>query len=456
MAAKVPITIFDKFNNEIKSEFSNLKDIRKGRNTQYSMHDIAMGAYSVFYMQSPSFLEHQRQMQAQGNSNNLVNLFLCQKIATDNHIRTVLDEVPASSLNRVFLYGYKLLESEGYLEGYRCKELDNNYLIANDGTQFYMSQKIKCNNCGVTKHRNGKIDYHHKALLSALVHPDQKEAVPLIPEYIIPQDGHIKQDCEHSAAKRWISGSSNLYNFDKVTLLGDDLYSDHNMCKGVLAAGYNFIYVCKQTTHKILYDHLEQAALGEKILFFSKDQIAKKRISKKPKKSIEKRHYRYYNNVPIRGTKDALLVNWCDVTISDAQTGEVINYFSYITNHAITHDNVEVIISAGRAKWKIENENNNTLKTKGYNLEHNYGHGKKHLASTLVTLNLLAFLCHTIQSFTDEFYITIRKKLSSRKKFFNGIRELTTYLIFTSMQELLNFMLNGLERKHSPPNALIS
>ena len=37
----------------------------------------------------------------------------------------------------------------------------------------------------------------------------------------------------------------------------------------------------------------------------------------------------------------------------------------------------------------------NVLKTKGYNLEHNFGHGKKTLASVLVTLNLLAFAFHT-------------------------------------------------------------
>ena len=37
----------------------------------------------------------------------------------------------------------------------------------------------------------------------------------------------------------------------------------------------------------------------------------------------------------------------------------------------------------------VENENNNTLKTKGYHLEHNFGHGKQHLSSFLATLNIL-------------------------------------------------------------------
>ncbi len=37
---------------------------------------------------------------------------------------------------------------------------------------------------------------------------------------------------------------------------------------------------------------------------------------------------------------------------------------------------VELLVKAGRARWKIENEGFNTLKDQGYHLEHNIGHGK--------------------------------------------------------------------------------
>jgi hypothetical protein len=40
-----------------------------------------------------------------------------------------------------------------------------------------------------------------------------------------------------------------------------------------------------------------------------------------------------------------------------------------------SHINVVAIVQAGRARWKVENENNNTLKTQGYNLTHNFGTG---------------------------------------------------------------------------------
>jgi hypothetical protein len=40
-----------------------------------------------------------------------------------------------------------------------------------------------------------------------------------------------------------------------------------------------------------------------------------------------------------------------------------------------------MVVEAGRSRWKIENENNNVLKTKGYHLEHNFGHGQQHLSN---------------------------------------------------------------------------
>ena len=93
--------------------------------------------------------------------------------------------------------------------------------------------------------------------------------------------------------------------------------------------------------------------------------------------------------------------------------------------------------ACGRARWKIENETFNVLKTKGYNIEHNFGHGKRHLAAVLATLNLLAFAMHTVCDIADELWRTARQKLRTRSWFFNNLAAITTYLIFASWQDLL-------------------
>jgi hypothetical protein len=152
--------------------------------------------------------------------------------------------------------------------------------------------------------------------------------------------------------------------------------------------------------------------------------------------------YRYANQLPLRNGQDALTVNWCELTTTDAD-GKVLYRNAFASNHTIDAHNVEAIVQAGRTRWKVENENNNTLKTKGYHLTHNFGHGRQHLSATLATLNLLAFLFHTVLERMDSKYQLIRAKLPSRKMFYQHIQALTCYLCFDSFDALLDFMMQG-------------
>jgi hypothetical protein len=78
------------------------------------------------------------------------------------------------------------------------------------------------------------------------------------------------------------------------------------------------------------------------------------------------------------------------------ETGEVLYHNTFATNHSVTEQTVRDTVTAGRCRWKIENEGNNVLKNQGYHFEHNFGHGEKNLSMVLLSLLLLAFLCHTV------------------------------------------------------------
>ena len=121
--------------------------------------------------------------------------------------------------------------------------------------------------------------------------------------------------------------------------------------------------------------------------------------------------------------------------------GKQLHCFSFVTDLKITAKNVEEIIEAGRTRWKIENENNNILKTKGYNLEHNFGHGDKYLSQNLCSLNILSFLFHTIQDLYDETYIELRANIGARKRFFETMNVLTTMFTFRSFDKMIEFIL---------------
>ena len=239
------------------------------------------------------------------------------------------------------------------------------------------------------------------------------------------------------AAKRWVKQHSQQFKPHSVTLLGDDLYSNQPLCEVIVENNFNFIFVCKPDSHQILYEWVDSLAASDDI-----DQVTLRRFNGRFTEIIT---CRFVEEVPLRGGPDALLVNWCEITITHSKTGKQLYYNTFVTNHLLTEQSVIPVAEAGRARWKIENENNNVLKTKGYHLEHNFGHGQQYLASFLLTLNLLAFLFHTVLELVDAKYRFVRQEIGSRRTFFNDIKTLTRYLYFESWQHLLDFMLKQLE-----------
>ena len=95
--------------------------------------------------------------------------------------------------------------------------------------------------------------YYHSAVTPVLVAPGQPEVIALRPEFITPQDGHTKQDCEIAAAKRWLAANATRYRDGAVTLLGDDLYAHQPFCRQTLLHGFHYLFVCKPQSHATLY-----------------------------------------------------------------------------------------------------------------------------------------------------------------------------------------------------------
>ncbi len=124
-------------------------------------------------------------------------------------------------------------------------------------------------------------------------------------------------------------------------------------------------------------------------------------------------NYRYVNEVPLRAEADPLHVNWCELTITDERDGRLLYHNAFVTNHPISDGTVAAIVAAGRTRWKVENEGNNTLKTKGYHFEHNFGHGQQHLAAFLLTVAhvmqaSMPYPCYSANSITSADELLVR------------------------------------------------
>lgn len=424
----------DRLIKDLKLLFEEFPDFRTGRNSQYEIGDAGLGAFSVFFTQCASFLEYQEEMKRLKGRSNAENLFGMKNIPSDSHIRTLLDPVSPKYLGPMYRLVFERLERAGVLEGFRSHA--RSLLVAMDGTEYFSSQKIHCPTCNHRELSNGKTNYYHSLITPVIVQADNEHVISLEPEFIVPQDGHEKQDCEIEASKRWLGEHGKYYAKRNVTLLGDDLYSRQPFCQAVKDTKMHFILVCKEDSHSQLY---------ETVAFLDAQRVLG-RYQKRfwNGKSGEVYTYRYANQLPLRGGTDAMQVGWVELTITHEETGEAIYKNAFVTDFEVLETTVEAIARDGRARWKVENENNNILKTKGYHLEHNFGHGTQFLSSLLLSLNLLAFLFHTVMGLVDEKYQRLRKELRKRRKFFQHVETLLEYLLFDSWDALFSFMCRGL------------
>ena len=210
--------------DQTRAAFSTLPDSRKtatSNNLKYAVEDAALSAFSVFFTQSPSFLDYQVRMQKTYGKNNAQSLFGVHQIPSMNQVRNILDPIPPQTVYPVFAEISEGLHQNGYLNPYR--RTGNTLLIALDGTDFFASEKLSCPHCTRQTLKNGKTLHRHTAVTPVIVAPEQPQVVPSPPEFVHPQDGQEKQDCELAAAKRWLDAWGASYSSWGAMLLGDDL-----------------------------------------------------------------------------------------------------------------------------------------------------------------------------------------------------------------------------------------
>lgn len=191
----------------LRSQLHQLPDKRRGKNIQYQVGEAVMAAFSVFFTQLPSFLEHQRWMKQQKGKDNGQSLFGLEEIPSDNQLRALLDPVRAKIVFPTFKKVFQWLEENQIIKQF--KYLENQILVALDGTEYYCSKKINCPHCNCRNHRNGQKTYYHQVITPVMVSPNKKQVINLEPEFIRKQDGKTKQDCENVAVKRWLLRNSN-------------------------------------------------------------------------------------------------------------------------------------------------------------------------------------------------------------------------------------------------------
>lgn len=406
----------------LKAVCGAFPDPRKGRSGNIAVADFGLSAFALFFMQSASFLSFQRALQRGHGRSNCQTLFGIEKIPSDNYIRDMLDGADPALLAPCFRRTEELLREPAMREAFG--RLGDKTLIALDGTEYFCSQKITCPRCQTRKRNNGKTESYHSMLAATVVAPGHSKVVPLAPEFIVKPDGAEKQDCERNAVKRWFDKHAARLKPLRPVYLADDLFACQSVVEKLAANGDDFIFTCKENSHKALYDFIDGC------------EFERCEIKVRKGKTHETHRYRFIADVPIRDGEDAVRVDWIGFEIVNAR-GVVTYKTAFITSLPVSKDNVADILACGRARWKIENESFNVLKNHGYELEHNFGHGEQYLAMTLAALNLLAFAWHTVLDLLEPPWRRAREAAEKRKSFFGYLATVTSFAVFPTWSDLL-------------------
>jgi hypothetical protein len=320
-------------------------------------------------------------------------------------MREILDEVDPEYLRPAFNQLFALAQRGKALENYVF--LDGAFLISLDGTGYFSSSSIHCESCCQKNHRDGSITYHHQMLAPVLIHPDQKQVIPLAPEPIIMQDGVTKNDCERNAAKRLLPKIREEHPHLKIIIVEDGLASNAPHIRLIRELDMGFILIAKEGDHESLFKRIEvENRLGTVTKF---EMIEGEVIHR----------FRFINRICLNEANPDLFVNFLEYwEISPGKT----THWSWVTHIELTQENAYKVMRGGRARWKIENETFNTLKNQGYAFEHNFGHGNKHLSVVFAYLMMLAFLADQLQEACCKVFKKALEILISRRALWEEMR----------------------------------
>lgn len=427
MIPKCNSLAFDALIPMIRQVFRQIPDGRQPESTDFPLSDVLLSATAMMFFQDSALLAFQERLKDRYRRNNLETLFGVHKTPKESQFRRLIDPIDSERIQAATTLSIRKLQRTRSWKEFHC--LSGRCAVLVDGTEFFRSENVHCEQCLEFHHRDGRVEFAHQAVEAILISPTQSEVIPLRAEEICRQDGHTKQDCEINASKRLVPKLVADFPHLDFLFIADGLYSKVPMIELVCENRASYMFVAKPTDHP----HLEEELMGLRLAGG---------IEVVERTDEEGRIHRleFAIDVPLF-SGNPLATHWVSYTLLNAK-GKVGYYNTWVTNILPTADNVEELAQVGRSRHKIENEAFNTLKNQGFHLEHNFGHGKKHLSFNLFLLNVLAFLLHQYLHLADRLY---REALEARKaayRLWEDIRAALRFFPWPDWRTLMLFLLD--------------
>ncbi len=431
----------------ISESYEQIPDVRPNKDSRkITIHDASMSAFAMMHLKYPSLLSFERDKTEQEVRHNLEHLYQIKKRAPcDTSMREILDPIDPVEFKKPFKTLLSNVQRGGLLKAFEfhCGNLKNHYLLPIDGTGLFYScnNKKPCQECCTKNKGKANEAHYHQLMAACIAHPDQKTVLPLAPEAIVCQDGSTKNDCEKNAIKRLFATIREHHPRLKFVILLDSLYADNPTVQLIKSYGWHYIIVAKDGNHASLVEAMDELDKEGKV----------HRAEKVNEETGIKWWFRYANDVRLNKAKYAEQVNVLDFVETDKKGKQHI--WCWVTDIPLNEETIEPVMKGGRCRWHIENQTFNTLKNQGYDLEHNYGHGEKHLATNLAYLTMLAFLVDQIQELCcPQFQEALRTRSKGvRIALWKWIQGYFLHWLIKTWEGLFYTVTHGIEEKRVIP-----
>src|SRR2546425_4265384 len=313
----------------VHSGFASLPDYRLGE-TDIALTDALMSAFAMFSLKAPSLLAFDKE-RAEGN---LHTIYGIERVPCDTHMREILDPISPKLLRPLFKSIFRQLQRGKVLEAMTF--LDGHYLLALDGTEYFSSKTIHCASCLHRVHRNGSITYAHQMLGAAIIHPDQRAVIPLMPEPMVNRDGTSKNDCERNAAKRFVAKLRQDHPHLKFIVTEDSLSSNAPHIATLHDHGLHYILGVKEGDHAYLFAQVQAAEQAGRVTSYERHDRA----------AGLRHRFRFVNDVPLNESNANVRVNFIEYWEMGA---DKVQHFSWVTDLRVSPRNVYHLMRGGRA-----------------------------------------------------------------------------------------------------------
>jgi len=411
------------------------EEAERRRERYLTISDYLMASQAMFFLKCATLLDFDKKRRDPVVVQNMKSLFGVERIPSDTSMRERLDPVPVTVVEAGFEALFEIAQRNGVIRHMREQTVGGTAYVAVDATRYFSSPHVQCAHCCECK-KDGKVTYSHGLLGAVIVHPYESQVIPLRPEQIQKQDGVEKNDCEQNAFKRWIAKYCAAHPRLPTTFLLDGLYAVTPVVEAIQAEGSFFVITLKDDVKRhIIQEKMQLPPSGKLCVEAWPNKLHTTKPLNEPferasdlvgeesrfnGRPVPKQHglecitIRWWKSMPLTAEATAPVVTVVEATVQPivwpmAKAGQPRpeprlgkpSKFQYITNHEVTAENALDLVRAGRSRWKIENETFNALKNCGYELEHNYGHGQRNLASIFATQILLSFAVEGLVALID-------------------------------------------------------